>query len=138
MSNLTKHTRLILSIFHLVLGVLLLSGFLAKVYSVLIVFLGIRFIIKSKNKNNEAIYWSAYMVGSEVLFRMSGGMFFYELPKYSVFLFLGTGLYVEGKRHHVSVSYLFYIILLLIASYYYINIRIVLVLLSFYNSCPYN
>ena len=114
MSNLTKHTRLILSIFHLVLGVLLLSGFLAKVYSVLIVFLGIRFIIKSKNKNNEAIYWSAYMVGSEVLFRMSGGMFFYELPKYSVFLFLGTGLYVEGKRHHVSVSYLFYIILLLV------------------------
>ena len=114
MSNLTKHTRLILSIFHLVLGVLLLSGFLAKVYSVLIVFLGIRFIIKSKNKHNEAIYWSAYMVGSEVLFRMSGGMFFYELPKYSVFLFLGTGLYVEGKRHHVSVSYLFYIILLLV------------------------
>jgi O-antigen ligase len=114
LSNLTKHTRLILSIFHLVLGVLLLSGFLAKVYSVLIVFLGIRFIIKSKNKNNEAIYWSAYMVGSEVLFRMSGGMFFYELPKYSVFLFLGTGLYVEGKRHHVSVSYLFYIILLLV------------------------
>ena len=114
MSNLTKHTRLILSIFHLVLGVLLLSGFLAKVYSVLIVFLGIRFIIKSKNKHNEAIYWSAYMVGLEVLFRMSGGMFFYELPKYSVFLFLGTGLYVEGKRHHVSVSYLFYILLLLV------------------------
>jgi len=54
------------------------------------------------------------MIGAEVLFRMSGGLFFYELPKYSVLLFLVTGLLVEQKRHHVSVSYLVYILLLLI------------------------
>lgn len=54
------------------------------------------------------------MIGAEVLFRMSGGMVFHELPKYSVLVFLVTGLIVERKRHHVSVSYLVYMLLLLI------------------------
>lgn len=114
MNNLTKNTRFILAIVHLALGILLLSPFITKVYSALIVAFGILFIIRSKNENNQAIAWSAYMVGAEVLFRMSGGMFFYELPKYSIFLFLLVGLYVEVKKHHVSVSYLIYVLLLLI------------------------
>ncbi|RXP44845.1 O-antigen ligase domain-containing protein [Lutibacter sp. HS1-25] len=110
--NATQHT--LLALFHLALGVLLLSGFISKVYSILIVLIGFRAIVKSQNDKNQAIYWAAYMVGAEVLFRMSGGMIFHELPKYSVFLFLLTGLYVENKRHHVSVSYVFYMLLLLI------------------------
>jgi O-antigen ligase len=106
--------KLVLTLFHIGLGVLLLSGFISKIYSLLIVAIAIISVIKSKNKNNEAIFWSAYMVGAEVLFRMSGGMLFYELPKYSVLLFLVLGLFVEQKRHHVSVSYLIYMLLLLI------------------------
>ena len=114
MNNFSKNTRLLLALIHLILGVLLIFGLVSKVYSALIVAFGILFIIKSKNKNNQAIFWSAYMVGAEVLFRMSGGMFFHELPKYSVLLFLLTGLIVEQRKHHVSVSYLIYILLLLI------------------------
>ena len=114
MNNTSTHTRLILAIFHLVLGVLLISGLITKIYSLLIVAFGILFIIKSKNDNNQAVLWSAYMVGAEVLFRMSGGMFFHELPKYSVLLFLAIGLLVEKKSHHISVSYVLYILLLLI------------------------
>ena len=114
MNSISKNTRLILALFHLLLGVLLLVGIVAKVYSALIVAFGILFIIKSKNENNQAVFWSAYIVGAEVLFRMSGGMLFYELPKYSVLLFLTTGLIVEQRKHHVSVSYLVYILLLLI------------------------
>jgi hypothetical protein len=110
----SSYGRLILAILHLILGVLLLIGIVAKVYSTLIVVFGILFIIKSKNEHNEAVLWSAYLVGAEVLFRMSGGMFFYELPKYSVLLFLIIGLYVERKKHHISVTYLVYILLLLI------------------------
>ncbi|WP_298368926.1 O-antigen ligase family protein [uncultured Lutibacter sp.] len=82
--------------------------------SLAVVLLGIINIIKSKNDGNQAIYWSAYMVGAEVLYRMSGGTFLYELPKYSILLFLGLGLYIEKKRHHVSVSYFIIILLLLI------------------------
>ncbi|MBK5208468.1 MAG: O-antigen ligase family protein [Flavobacteriaceae bacterium] len=114
MNNSASHTRLILAIIHLALGVLVLSGFIAKAYSILIVFFGILYIIRNKNKNNEAIFWSAYLVGAEVLFRMAGGMIFYELPKYAVLLFLFVGLVVEKRSHHISLSYLIYILLLLI------------------------
>ncbi|MDP3312597.1 O-antigen ligase family protein [Lutibacter sp.] len=85
-----------------------------KVISAAILIVGIVVIIKSKNQHNEAILWSAYVVGAEVFFRMSKGLYFYELPKYSVLLFLIIGLVIEKKNHHISVSYLFYILLLLI------------------------
>ncbi|AMC10138.1 hypothetical protein Lupro_02240 [Lutibacter profundi] len=114
MNSNSTYGRLFLSLFHLVLGILLLIGIVTKVYSTLIVAVGILFIIKSKNEHNQAMMWSAYLVGAEVLFRMSGGMFFYELPKYTVLIFLVTGLYVERKKHHISITYLVYILLLLI------------------------
>lgn len=109
-----SNQQLVLALFHLGLGVLLLFGFVGKIYSLIIVIVGLIAIIKSKNDRNQAIYWAAYMVGAEVLFRMSGGMFFYELSKYSVFLFLLIGLIVERKSHHVAGSYLVYILLLLV------------------------
>lgn len=114
MNNSASHIRLILAVAHLVLGALLLSGLIAKAYSFLILFFGVLYIIRNKNENNEAIHWSAYLVGGEVLFRMAGGMIFYELPKYAVLVFLFVGLVVEKRQHHVSISYLIYILLLLI------------------------
>ena len=114
MNNSASHTRLILAVFHLALGVLVLSGLIAKAYSILIVFFGVLYIIRNKNENNEAIHWSAYLVGAEVLFRMAGGMVFYELPKYAVLVFLFVGLVVEKRNHHISLSYIIYILLLLI------------------------
>jgi len=114
LNNSASHTRLILAVFHLALGVLVLSGLIAKAYSILIVFFGVLYIIRNKNENNEAIHWSAYLVGAEVLFRMAGGMVFYELPKYAVLVFLFVGLVVEKRNHHISLSYIIYILLLLI------------------------
>ncbi|MDF1516822.1 MAG: O-antigen ligase family protein [Lutibacter sp.] len=114
MNNSSSHIRLILAGAHLVLGVLLLSGLVAKAYSFLILFFGVLYIIRNKNENDEAIHWSAYLVGGEVLFRMAGGMIFYELPKYAIMIFLFVGLVVEKRRHHVSLSYIIYILLLLI------------------------
>ncbi len=70
-------------------------------------------ILVTKNKNQEAVLWSAYIVGSEVLFRMSKGLIFYEFPKYMVFIFLLTGLIVEKKKQNISLIYLIYILLLL-------------------------
>jgi O-antigen ligase len=105
--------NLILSLFHVILGALLIKGLPIKLYSASILVLGIYFILKSENKKNEAALWSAYMVGAEVFFRMSKGLFFYEFPKYSVLIFLFTGIVVEQRKHHVSVSYLIYILLLL-------------------------
>jgi len=112
--NKKSNPEYFLALFHLGFGALLLSGFISKIFSLIIVVLGIRSIIKSENEGNQAIYWAGYMVGAEVLFRMSGGMLFYELPKYAVLSFLILGLYVERKKHHISVSFLVYILLLLI------------------------
>ena len=70
-------------------------------------------VLATKNKNQEAVLWSAYIVGSEVLFRMSKGLLFYESPKYMVFILLFTGMLVEKKRHNISPVYIFYILLLL-------------------------
>jgi len=110
----TSSSNLVLAIAHILLGVLFLIGGISKIYSTLVLFFGILFIIKTKNKHNEAIMWAAYMVGAEVLFRMTKGLFFYELPKYSVLLFLFTGLIVEKRKHPVPVSYILYTLLLLI------------------------
>ena len=114
MTQKTSSSNLVLAIAHLVLGVLFLIGGISKIYSTLVLFFGILFIIKTKNKHNEAMMWAAYMVGAEVLFRMTKGLFFYELPKYSVLLFLFTGLIVEKRKHPVPVSYILYTLLLLI------------------------
>ena len=77
-------------------------------------FIGFMSILKTKNKNNEALIWAAYVVGSEVLFRMSKGLLFYEFPKYMVFLFLLTGMIVEKKQHNLSPVFIYYILLLLV------------------------
>jgi len=114
LNSLSKHKRLVLAVVHLILGALFLSGLIAKAYPLLILFFGVLYIIRNANENNEAIYWSAYLVGAEVMLRMAGGMIFYELPKYAVLIFLFVGMVVEKRNHHVSLSYLIYILLLLI------------------------
>ena len=115
MTQKTSNSNLVLAVVHLLLGALFLVGGVTKIYSTLVLLFGILFIIKAKNKHNEAMMWAAYMVGAEVLFRMTKGLFFYELPKYSVLLFLFTGLIVEKRKHPVPVSYIIYTLLLLIS-----------------------
>jgi O-antigen ligase len=96
-----------------VLGFLLLNRTVSKFSNIILLFVGFMTILVTKNKNQEAVLWSAYIVGSEVLFRMSKGLIFYEFPKYMVFIFLLTGLIVEKKKQNISLIYLIYILLLL-------------------------
>ena len=67
---------------HLVFGYLMINATISKSLSILLLFVGFMSILWNKNKNQEALLWSAYVVGSEVLFRMSKGLIFHELPKY--------------------------------------------------------
>lgn len=86
----------------------------SKALNILIFLIGFILIVKNKNKNGEAVLWAAYIVGSEVLFRMTKGLIFYELSKYMVFVFLITGMLVEKKKHEISPVYIIYILLLLV------------------------
>ena len=109
-----KNTRLLLVIFHLLLGILLLIGVFAKFYALAVVIVGFLSILKNKNSTEQAAMWSAYLAGSDVLFRMSGGMLFHEMHKYAIALFLITALIVEKKKSEVNPIFIFYILLLLI------------------------
>lgn len=101
-------------IFHLFLGFFLLNENFAKLYSLLIVLAGYIFILKTKNKGQEAVFWSAYLAGSDVLFRMSNGMIFHELHKYVIATYLILALFIEKDKKPISPIFLFYILLLLI------------------------
>ena len=65
------------------------------------------YILQKKNKNNEALMAAAYMAGSEVYFRMTDGMIFYETGKYSVILFLLIGMFFKGTSSKTVPYWLF-------------------------------
>lgn len=92
---------------HIIIGVIIFSApFLSKLYSPIILLFGIFAIHKKQNKNHEALLISAYVVGVEVLLRMTDGMYFNEYGKYSIIIFMIMGIYYKG----ISKSAFWYLI----------------------------
>ncbi|WP_284651846.1 O-antigen ligase family protein [Flavobacterium terrisoli] len=83
----------------------------SKIYGFAIVILGVYFVIKNANRHNEVLYVSAYLVGSEVFLRMTGGNILYEFSKYGVMMFLFLGMYYSGFSKN-AVPYWVYLLLL--------------------------
>lgn len=98
---------------HVLIGVLI---FLYRPLGQLYFFAAIGFflflILRSGNKNNEAMLGAAYMAGGEVFFRMLGAAPVYETGKYSVIAFIFIGLLLSGTSRK-SGPYWLYIFLLL-------------------------
>lgn len=85
-----------LSVLNIVLGFTVASNHeLAFPVGVTVLILAILHVIFSRNRNNEAAHWAAYVVGLEILLRMTGGFLVYEAGKYSVVLLLFVGMLVE-------------------------------------------
>jgi len=70
-------------------------------------------ILYSRNQNNQAAFWAAYMVGLEILLRMTGGFLVYEAGKYSVVFFLALGLLTEKAPRPQPLPIFFYAFLLI-------------------------
>ncbi len=105
------YLNLILS--HAGLGfVIFLMPFLSILYGYAILIFGALYIIKNKNKNNEALMAAAYVVGSEVFLRMTGGNPSYEISKYSVMGFLFIGVVYTGLSKNATPYWLFLLILI--------------------------
>jgi len=103
---------------HLGFGcVVFLVPAITKLYSVFIFFMGLHLIFKNKNINNEALVISAYVVGAEVLLRMTGGMHFNEYAKYSIIIFMLLGIYYQGFKREALV-YVFFLLLLIPGIFY--------------------
>jgi O-Antigen ligase len=69
---------------------------LSIMYSFIIISLGCLMIIKNKNKNNEVLFWSCYLVGAEVFLRMTKGNIGHEFGKYTLIVFVILGLLFDG------------------------------------------
>ncbi|WP_426092198.1 O-antigen ligase family protein [Flavobacterium sp. DSR3-2] len=103
---------LYLILFHVVVGALgFLLPFTAKIYGYSIFIYGVYYIIKKQNRNNEALIAAAYVVGSEVFLRMTGGNPLYEISKYGVMVFILIGMYYSGFSKG-AVPYWIFLLLL--------------------------
>ncbi|ANO48332.1 O-antigen ligase family protein [Flavobacterium columnare] len=97
---------------HLVLGVLIFTvPFVAEIYSIFIFISGVFIIYIKKNKGNEALLFSGYVVGIEVLLRMTNSMHINEYGKYVIIAFLVLGMYYRGVSK-TAYWYLIYLLLL--------------------------
>lgn len=86
--------------------------FFPKLYGYSILLGGAFFVINSRNKNNEVLYAAAYIVGSEVVLRMTNGNPVYEFSKYGVMIFILLGIYYSGISKN-AMPYWFFILLLI-------------------------
>ena len=108
--------------FHVLLAFVIYTiPFLSIVYGLLIAFLGTLLLLNTKNRNNEALVLAAYVVGSEVLLRMTGGNIVYEIAKYEVIYFLVLGSFFSGTSKN-SFLFLLFILLLLPGVYIGANV----------------
>jgi hypothetical protein len=103
----------LLILLHLVIGALLYNnGYTPKIYGYSIIFGGIFYIINSKNRNNEVLYATAYLVGSEIVLRMTDGNPVYEFSKFGVMIFILVGIYFSGISKN-AVAYWVFLLLLI-------------------------
>lgn len=94
--------------------------FLSMLYALLIPVVGLFVIFRSKNKNNEVLYVSAYLIGVEVFLRMTGGNFSNEYVKTLVIFFMLTGMFYSTVSTK-SFIYFFYLLLLVPGIFVSIN-----------------
>ena len=111
---------ILLVLFNILIGILIFYiRVLSIVYAILIPLVGLYYVIKNQNRNHEVLYAAAYIVGSEVFLRMTGGNLLYESSKYGVMVFLTLGMYYSGFSKS-AVPFWIYLLLLLIIIIYII------------------
>lgn len=101
MGNINKKPMLpiVWIFFHAAIGVVIAqSSVIATLWSLAILVTGSYIIIKNKNRNEEAILWSAYIAVSDVPLRASGGALLWEIGKAGIVMFLLLGIISERNR----------------------------------------
>lgn len=109
----TKFSYTYLLLIHAAISLaIFIVPFLSKIYALLIPAVGFAVIYMKKNKNNEALFVAAYLVGVEVFLRMTGGNFNNEYVKFSVVFFMILGM-IYSNFSTSSFVYLFFLLLLI-------------------------
>ncbi len=114
-----RNNYLKILVLHIIIGIVLfMFRSLGNVYFfTLIIYFFIKIIdAQRKFKALEVLKACAYVLGVEVLLRMTGGVVFYEANKYLVIIFVILGLFYNGFNKKGTL-YLLYIILLIPSVY---------------------
>ncbi|KAF2333100.1 O-antigen ligase family protein [Flavobacterium daemonense] len=107
--------------------------FLAKIYALLIPIVGFFIVYQTKNKNNEVLLVSAYLIGIEVFLRMTNGNLNNEYVKFCTIFFMFYGMIYSSFSKNAFIYWFFLFLLipgiLVTASseYFDIDVRKVLV-----------
>ncbi len=115
-----------LILLHVVIGLVIYwKPTLSKYYGVLILLISLFFVIKTKNRNNEVLYASAYIVGAEVFLRMTSGNILYEFGKYGVVIFIVIGMLYSGFSKRALPYWIFLLLLIpgIIVATYTLNLE---------------
>lgn len=115
MSQLKNNKQeLLLIALHVLLGfVVFLFRPSSVVINLMMIIILLGYVFKSKHKTYAVLVACAYVSSSDVLFRMTKGLVFYELHKYLLIVFVLIGLMYEFSKTKGGV-YIIYIFLLLI------------------------
>jgi O-antigen ligase len=98
---------------HIALAIVVfIVPFLSKLYGAMILLLGLILLLKTKNNKNQVLVICAYVVGSEVFLRMTGGNAVHEIAKYEVILFLLIGVFYSGFFKSSYIYWLFILALI--------------------------
>ena len=117
METITQSKKLKLIITHLLLAYLLsINTFisLSTLWGLSVVLIGTVFILTSPDpKGQYPLIFSAYIVGVEVLLRMTSAKLFWEFGKYSIIYFLLLGILRQRSKIFIYTPILFYFLLLI-------------------------
>lgn len=86
--------------------------FLSKIYALAIVAYGLYYVFSTKNRGNEVLYVSAYLIGVEVFLRMTGGNFNNEYIKTAVSVFMIIGFMLSGFSKNGLLYWLYFLLLI--------------------------
>ncbi len=101
-------------IFHILLGGLLFYvNFFPTIFffGVLLYFFVQIVVVKKSEKSTTVLKACAYLVGAEVIFRMTGGGIFYESSKYFVILFILFGMFYNGISNKAYPYFIFLVLM---------------------------
>lgn len=104
--------EIVLLILHVFIGLAISSiNSIAKLYEIILIGVLFAFLFLSKNKPRAVLLSAAYIAGSDVFIRMSGGSFSYEMHKYLIIVIMFIGIFSRGG---VTKGYQYIIFMLLL------------------------
>lgn len=102
-----------LILLHIIIGVLLyFVPFLSIVYCHSVILIGFLWIFRNRNANDEVLLVLAYIVGSELVVKMTKGYFFWEYAKYAVIVLTIVGIYYKGFKIRAIPIWIYGLLLL--------------------------